>query len=176
MLSSLVVDKTRIVNLAAEVIGSKAWRLQRVLEAGFSVPEFYVVSADALRHYITLPEFDGGEQRISAAAAEMRQNIETATMTPEFVNAIRDAHQSCFPEDCAVAVRSSAVAEDGTSHSFAGMYESVLGVRSLGGLDVGDQASVDLCRQSASDCLPTASWVAAARFADGRDRSADGGR
>jgi len=45
-----------------------------------------------------------------------------------------------------VAVRSSAVSEDGVAHSFAGMFESILGVEDAAGL----QAAVARCRQSGS--------------------------
>ena len=45
-----------------------------------------------------------------------------------------------------VAVRSSAVAEDGAEHSFAGMYSSVLGVTDLEGL----RRAIAQCRASAS--------------------------
>jgi len=45
-----------------------------------------------------------------------------------------------------VAVRSSAAAEDGAEHSFAGMYETVLGVAD----DAGLRRAVELCRSSAA--------------------------
>ena len=47
---------------------------------------------------------------------------------------IETAHGKRFGDDLTVAVRSSAVEEDSSSCSFAGMYDSVLDVRGLAGV------------------------------------------
>jgi pyruvate,water dikinase len=53
---------------------------------------------------------------------------------PELVDTLLRIHAEEFPGDPAVAVRSSMVDEDGGHRSFAGIYDTVLGVRGRQGL------------------------------------------
>jgi pyruvate,water dikinase len=85
-------------------VGSKAAALGEMARAGMPVPEGFVVTASALG---------------DPAAGE--------ALSKEVAQAITDAAAS-FGE-AAVAVRSSAIAEDLPSASYAGQYESVLDVR-----------------------------------------------
>lgn len=94
-------------------IGPKAHSLARLLAAGFPVPKGFVLTVAMLRHLATdealsvpegsAPSFLG--ESLEAALAELR-------------------HQGVSH----VAVRSSAAAEDLANASFAGQYETVLGV------------------------------------------------
>jgi phosphohistidine swiveling domain-containing protein len=92
--------------------GAKAARLAQLAEAGFPVPEGFVVTTEAFARYAgsdrALP--DGLVSALAAAAAELGERP--------------------------LAVRSSSSAEDLDDASFAGMYETVLGVR-------GDEALVE---------------------------------
>src|SRR4051812_39222459 len=84
-------------------LGGKAWALASAQRAGLPVPAWFVVPASACG--------DGEE------------------ISPDLRNALRAALEEVFPRGSMVAVRSSAVEEDGERLSFAGQLESHLFVR-----------------------------------------------
>ena len=123
-------------------VGGKGANLGELTAAGLPVPPGYVVTAAAYAAFC-----DGGLRgRIAAriagvdvedtagldrAATEIRAMIEAEPMPAWLEDAIRDAYEALRGEgpDPAVAVRSSATAEDTASASFAGMNETLLNVR-----------------------------------------------
>lgn len=102
----------------AQALGPKAATLGRLRAAGFPVPDGFVVSG--------------------IDASDLRR--------PEFRDEIASALDALGPGP--VAVRSSAVAEDLPGASFAGLYESVLGVE---GLDAVVTAIDAVMRSAASE-------------------------
>ncbi len=64
-------------------------------------------------------------------AVEIRQQIAESSLAADLRQAIDSAHKACFAAHEFVAVRSSSGSEDGSSHSFAGMHDSILGVRDM---------------------------------------------
>ena len=84
-------------------LGGKAWALASAQRAGLPVPAWFVVPAAARR--------DGEE------------------VTQDLRNALMATLEEVFPRGAMVAVRSSAVEEDGERLSFAGQLESHLFVR-----------------------------------------------
>jgi len=111
---------------------------------GVSVPGGFATTADAFRHYL---EQSGLAQRIQqrlaaldvdnvdalvAAGKEIRQWIVDTALPAQLEQAIRDAYvtlcRDAGAEDIAVAVRSSATAEDLPDASFAGQQETFLNV------------------------------------------------
>jgi len=119
--------------ISEHLLGGKAENLLRLKELGQQVPRFYVISAEAMRRVVgdNINRPDDGATEPNWT--EIRQRMDTAAITSELEHAVRTVHALCFPTECAVAVRSSATAEDGEQHSFAGLYDSVLNV-----LDVED--------------------------------------
>ncbi|BAX93868.1 PEP/pyruvate-binding domain-containing protein [Mycobacterium shigaense] len=91
-------------------IGGKACGLLRLLDAGLDVPEAWVIPASVSMN------------------AEQRHEMLGATLADWWGNVTRQ-----FPT-CRWAVRSSAVAEDLDDASFAGVYETKLGLASLAGI------------------------------------------
>lgn len=112
-------------------VGGKGAALARLVEHGLPVPAAFVVPVDALRATLDengLTELarelrrDPTPQRAQA----LRDGILGARLPPRLAAAVaRSARQLGGP----LAVRSSAVDEDGSDRSFAGQYETVLNVR-----------------------------------------------
>ncbi|RJS92409.1 phosphoenolpyruvate synthase [Salinisphaera sp. Q1T1-3] len=119
--------------------------ISHLADAGVSVPDGFATTADAYREFLA---HDGLADRINArldaldiedvdALAETGEAIRQWVMDHPFPPAleadIREAFQtlSADHDDIAVAVRSSATAEDLPDASFAGQQETFLNVRGL---------------------------------------------
>ena len=103
-------------------IGGKAYNLARLARMAPAVPHFFVIKSSALLRLLgggALPETD-------AEAERMRERAERAPLP----HAVREALRAGLEElgHGPLAVRSSAVGEDGAKSSFAGQFETVLGV------------------------------------------------
>lgn len=125
---------------AAAEFGGKAGNLARVARLGYRVPRTIVVNRDALRQFISTNEL---QQVIEAyfANGELTQTIATfksviaavrRAVVPEELRAeIREAAERLLRESpYGLAIRSSAVLEDSARASFAGVFESFLGIMS----------------------------------------------
>jgi pyruvate,water dikinase len=117
--------------------GGKGANLGELTRAGLPVPPGFVVGAPA---YAAFCDETGLRARIAAelehldiddtaalgaACERVRALIGACAIPPWLADAIRDAYAALGP-DVAVAVRSSATAEDTESASFAGMNETFL--------------------------------------------------
>ncbi|WP_420129476.1 PEP/pyruvate-binding domain-containing protein [Longimicrobium sp.] len=103
-------------------IGGKAYHLARLARMGLAVPRFFVLRADALARLLgggALPETEEEAERA-------RERAERAPLPDELREALREALR--LVGHGPLAVRSSAVGEDGARSSFAGQFETVLGV------------------------------------------------
>lgn len=123
--------------------GGKGANLGELTAAGLPVPPGFVVGAPAyaafcdatgLRERITgmLADVDVDDVEALGAACEEVQAVVRAEPVPgPLADAIREAYRALAAgeDDPAVAVRSSATAEDTASASFAGMNETLLNVR-----------------------------------------------
>lgn len=122
------------------IAGGKGASLSRMAGAGLPVPPGFVVAAGAFLDFL---ESTGGSALIARltenldvddrdaaerAATEIRRFIVSTPLPSPLARAIRAAHQQLAPSG-PVAVRSSAVSEDGLTASFAGQQESYLNVR-----------------------------------------------
>ncbi len=111
---------------------------------GVRVPRGFCTTADAYRRYLRHNDLDqllraqlrglaAGERSLEDAGTTIRRAIRHAAFPPDVAEAIRRAYaQLCREEgaqDLAVAVRSSATAEDLPEASFAGQQDSYLNVR-----------------------------------------------
>jgi pyruvate,water dikinase len=122
---------------------------------GIRVPDGFATTADAYRLHISsngiepriqelLGSLHAGERTLRHAGAEIRALILASTLPPPVEQQLRDAYRELGRksgrEDPAVAVRSSATAEDLPGASFAGQLESFLNVQ-------GEDALIDACRR-----------------------------
>ncbi len=92
------------------VAGAKALTLGRLIQAGYPVPPGFCIILDA-------------EAFTSPDHSEIREELQQAIR-----RAYQQLCQQCLPTGN-VAVRSSAVWEDGSEQSFAGQFESILNVQ-----------------------------------------------
>lgn len=118
-----------------EEVGAKARTLGRLVASGVAVPEGLVLTRAVLDEVL-------GANGLVAEAATAAEVM--AAAWPEAVTAAVIGVADHFG-DGALAVRSSAAVEDGTVASYAGQYESVLGVHGSAEL----QAAVRRCWASA---------------------------
>jgi pyruvate,water dikinase len=138
-----VRDFGRLSRADVAYAGGKGANLGELTAAGFPVPPGFVIGAPA---YAAFCDRGGLRDRIEArlsgvdvkdtgelerAAAEVRSTVEEEPVPDWLVKAIREAYGRLAEDDpgAAVAVRSSATAEDTESASFAGMNETLLNVR-----------------------------------------------
>jgi phosphohistidine swiveling domain-containing protein len=110
--------------LAGKKLGGKASNLLRVAEAKLPVPRWFAIPAEVHERLVLT-----GPSPADADAAEQRQR---AVLTMDISSELRAAvHQELARLQLhgrSLAVRSSATIEDGASASFAGQFETVLGV------------------------------------------------
>jgi phosphohistidine swiveling domain-containing protein len=96
------------------VVGTKAYNLARLVRSGFPVPPAIVVTTRAFSKWASLVARLPNRGRSAPIPPDVEQEILAAVAT--------------LPEGL-LAVRSSATAEDLAEASFAGQYETTLGVR-----------------------------------------------
>jgi pyruvate, water dikinase len=127
-------------------VGGKAANLGEMIAAGLPVPDGFVVTADAYREAMEIAgvraELAAAHERALAAAAdpvtlraasgEMARTISAAGLPPRLAEAVGIAYAALGGPDgppATVAVRSSAVGEDSSGDSFAGMNATFTDVR-----------------------------------------------
>jgi len=114
--------------------GPKAANLARLHQAGLPTPGGFCISADAYRRQIqhlgiadavnAYPHADPATQR--KLSVEIRLALYQSDLAPDLLAAILSAW---WEQQKPAAVRSSALIEDRADSSFAGQFESFLGVR-----------------------------------------------
>jgi pyruvate,water dikinase len=121
-----------------ESVGGKAASLGEMMSADLPVPPAFVVTADTYRSFIentgideklfTSADVDTDDSKALAEAAETAQKLITETPMPEELHEQINGAYDRLGDDPAVAVRSSATAEDLPGASFAGQQETYLNV------------------------------------------------
>ena len=125
---------------ATAIAGGKGASLSRMAAAGLPVPPGFVIAAGAFQEFLdscsgktliaavtTALDIDD-PRAVEQAAEQIRQLIVSTPLPATLEHAIRVAHGELAHGD-RVAVRSSAVSEDGSTASFAGQQETYLNVR-----------------------------------------------
>ena len=127
-----------------EEIGGKAFGLLQAKQGGFSVPETLVIQRSALRLallesglYSSVEDYlrsarDDGFDGIGDKYEFLRAQLQSIDIPADVVDELSDA-VSGFPGQGSggLAVRSSAVMEDSKGASFAGVFESWIGVQTF---------------------------------------------
>lgn len=108
---------------ARERLGGKAGALAALAGARLPIPDWFVVSADA--GGACLP--DGlGRLVEQGDHVRLRESLARLSVGDELRGEIAAALATLCPDGATVAVRSSALGEDGSEHSFAGQLDSYL--------------------------------------------------
>ena len=142
----LVVDLSEVSRANIPLVGGKGANLGEMLRAELPVPPGFVLTVaayermrtsndlgariDALLRMVN-PEDPAALQRVSAQLREMLTRLPLPHDLEEALEHAYDRLAASTPgtSEPIVAVRSSATAEDTAEYSFAGMFESFLGVR-----------------------------------------------
>ena len=136
--TKLVIPLTAIKDGDRSAVGAKALGLARMSRIGLSVPAGFCVTAAAFHEHLKrnnlTPQLAADTAKLADAdyqsrrdiLADIRQTIIAAPMADELVEEIRSYYATLKARR--VAVRSSATAEDLPGHSFAGLYDTYLGV------------------------------------------------
>jgi pyruvate,water dikinase len=121
-------------------VGGKGANLGEMTQAGFPVPEGFVVTASAYRHMIEVNHLEDkikavlkglnvqDPDALNRASREVQKLIERSPFPKEIEEQVFKAYDK-LGRDPWVAVRSSATAEDLPQASFAGQQETYLNVR-----------------------------------------------
>ena len=130
---------------AISVCGAKMGRLAELFRAGVSLPRGFTVTVEAFRrhwHHAGLDEVadaalgglgaGAGPAEIEAAAGAIRAELAGRDLGADLAALIADAYEElssrCFEINVPTAVRSSAIGEDSGTASFAGIFDTYLGV------------------------------------------------
>jgi pyruvate,water dikinase len=123
----------------AERFGPKAANLARLGHAGLPIPGGFCVDAAAYRMQIAAAGLEDQARRVTSpeprearcAALAMKLGLLDGSIVPEVLETLLDARQALIAATGAhIVVRSSALVEDRFGSSFAGQFESYLGLES----------------------------------------------
>jgi phosphoenolpyruvate synthase/pyruvate phosphate dikinase len=130
---------------AVGVCGAKMGRLAELLQAGVSLPKGFTVTVEAYRRHWAQAGLDevvdgvlgglgpeAGPAEVEAAARSVRAELTSRKIGADLAALISDAYEElssrCFEINVPTAVRSSAIGEDSGTASFAGIFDTYLGV------------------------------------------------
>ena len=120
--------------------GGKGMNLSRLLRTEFPMPGGFIVTTEAYRAYVAANDLHyfilatanaaaaDAPAALEAASAAIRGRFSAGHVPPELAAAIRHAYGALDLASVAVAVRSSATAEDLPGLSFAGQQDTALNV------------------------------------------------
>ncbi|CAN5700193.1 phosphoenolpyruvate synthase [soil metagenome] len=112
---------------SVSLIGGKAHNLARLRELSIDVPPWFVVTTTAFDDLVPAPPSTGAEaEEWERWRAEI---MEGAGLPAPLVVAVQQAVEQTGLTESLLAVRSSAASEDGSAASFAGQFDTILGVR-----------------------------------------------
>jgi len=124
-----------------EMIGGKGKSLARLASAAMPVPSGFYLTTSAYKDFIeknnlqediinlAKPEIIGKTVSFESASKSIQELIKSTELSNEIVDEVRQAYGALTGQNPAVAVRSSANAEDLPNLSFAGQQDTYLNVR-----------------------------------------------
>jgi len=136
------------VNLVGGKNASLGEMIRALAQKGVAIPQGFATAAQAYRYFLKYNNLEGkirdimgslkdpqDSHNLKKVGSEIRRLISEGTMPPdlkiEIEQAYRDLCEIYGGQDCDVAVRSSATAEDLPTASFAGQQETFLNVQGV---------------------------------------------
>jgi phosphohistidine swiveling domain-containing protein len=131
----MIVDLSDARALDAALTGGKGSQLAALAAKGFPVPPGFVVTTEAFAAFLHAGNLQRGIEKISSSTAREVESLQARVTTMSLPTSVSEAlrerlldFERRFDNNAGWAVRSSAVAEDLAGASFAGQYDSILGV------------------------------------------------
>ncbi len=131
--------------MAVAAAGSKMGRLSELHRVGVQVPQGFAVTVDAYRRHCAGSGLDGkieevisrlgqepSDTAVQGASVQLRALCEQTAIAEQLAAEISDAYEElclrCLDVNVPTAVRSSATGEDAADASFAGIFDTYLGM------------------------------------------------
>jgi len=128
-------------DVSLEIVGGKGKSLARMASAGMPVPTGFYLTTSAYKDFVeknnlqktiinlAKPEIIGKTVSFESASKNIQELIKATELSNEIINEVQQAYRDLKGENPAIAVRSSANAEDLPDLSFAGQQDTYLNVR-----------------------------------------------
>lgn len=134
---SMIITPEECNRNALPYVGGKASSLGELAKAGAPVPPFFTISSTAYKEFIRHNNItskirklnEAGADNILELAAEVRNAMMESPLPPYVEETLKKAYREMAGKWGSLAVRSSATLEDIAGASFAGQYETYLGIR-----------------------------------------------
>ncbi|MBV6396429.1 MAG: hypothetical protein HFACDABA_02027 [Anaerolineales bacterium] len=111
-------------DIHADIFGNKTSVLARLFRAGYPVPHGFCIPVGYYYEHV-----ERAKAEITVAHVSMKEAVLAAPLDPAFSALLVSGYRALTEKNPGpVAVRSSSLAEDLPGHSFAGLYETILGV------------------------------------------------
>ncbi|PIE40829.1 MAG: phosphoenolpyruvate synthase [Gammaproteobacteria bacterium] len=138
-MESAFLDQTEAVKFTADLLGGKAYNLAQLTLHDFPVPQWYVVTTDAvalfmreagieegIQQQVATLSVESSQQEIEAVSKLIQQQILEKPLPQSLMATIEAKIDADLLSNQFVAVRSSVVGEDAEGASFAGQMDSYL--------------------------------------------------
>jgi pyruvate,water dikinase len=139
-MNPLIIPVTAPEATNADVFGPKAANLAALGQAGLPIPEGYCVSSEAYRLQVRTLGLEASARgvfgsddgpRARRCALDMKLGLMDKPIAPEILEPLLEAREALIAKTGALmVVRSSALVEDRFGSSFAGQFESFVGLES----------------------------------------------
>ena len=133
---NLINSNTALSTVNKEKIGNKAYQLFVLKDAHLTTPDFFCIPVEEVEKFIEpingkIEEIVNSidTQNLLQKSKDIQNLFQTTEWTEESEEAIMRLYSSFLGKDTYVAVRSSAIDEDGKFTSFAGQHQSFLFVK-----------------------------------------------
>jgi len=112
-----VYTPTQFESLNPIEIGSKAYNLFELINLGFRIPSLFVINSSAFSSHVS-------PQDCLKSPKDIRNTINNLELSTQLIDEVKANVMS----EKRYAVRSSAIGEDGSTHSFAGQLDTFLNI------------------------------------------------